>query len=291
MHLSAYILISFATAPAYIAVAAFTSSSVHASLGVQHLGSRSTGWRSHDTFSFSRRAGTISLSESKTTQISDTPNEFSRQYQIDSILGSRRREYAVSLDATEEERAALAARFNLSCISRLESDMTLRRDYGSNRGGDTVYSEGVVVATVAQTCVRTGEIFDVDLEFSFSSAMRAVCTTGGSGGSLQKEEDDDLEQKILATLADSGGQKKKKKYKNKKSMRDPGQALNDMGLDELQNLLSDFDLDEDVIEDENILSTNGVLDLGELVAQNFRLKLDPYPKKPGSKPINISFSG
>jgi hypothetical protein len=280
MYLSAFILVSFAAAPAYIVEAAFTSCSVH---------SRKTGWRSHDTFSFSRRAGTISLSESKTPQISNTPNEFSRQYQIDSILGSRRREYAVSVDATEEERAALAARFNLSSISRLESDMTLRRDYGSNRGGDTVYSEGLVVATVAQTCVRTGEIFDVDLEFSFSSAMRAVCTTGGTGASLKKEEDD-LEQKILAAMGD-GGQKKKKKNKNKKSMRDPGQELNDMGLDELQNLLSDFDLNEDVIEDENILSTNGVLDLGELVAQNFRLKLDPYPKKPGSKPINMSFSG
>lgn len=59
----------------------------------------------------------------------------------------------------------------------------------------------------------------------------------------------------------------------------------------LQDMLQEFDVEEDVVEDEAVLGPDGYIDIGELVAQLFRLKLDPYPKKPGSKPINLSFSG
>jgi hypothetical protein len=53
-------------------------------------------------------------------------------------------------------------------------------------------------------------------------------------------------------------------------------------------------LEEDgsIVEDEAIYSAmTGQLDVGELVAQTFWLQLDPYPKKPGTRPIQISISG
>ena len=61
----------------------------------------------------------------------------------------------------------------------------------------------------------------------------------------------------------------------------------------LQDMLTDFEVSEedDLVEDEAVMGRDGVLDAGELVAQLFRLKLDPYPKKPGTKPIRLSFSG
>ena len=67
-----------------------------------------------------------------------------------------------------------------------------------------------------------------------------------------------------------------------------------MDVLELQKLLQD-DLgnEEDVLmEDESIYSTTGgFLDVGELVAQLFWLELDPYPKKPGTGPIQRSITG
>ncbi len=70
--------------------------------------------------------------------------------------------------------------------------------------------------------------------------------------------------------------------------------LDEMALTALQELMEEYDAEEkleEVIEDENIYNDDdGVLDVGELVAQLFRANLDPYPKKPGTKPINISFS-
>jgi len=34
-----------------------------------------------------------------------------------------------------------------------------------------------------------------------------------------------------------------------------------------------------------------MLDMGELVSQTFWLNLDPYPKKPGSGPVEFTISG
>jgi len=64
---------------------------------------------------------------------------------------------------------------------------------------------------------------------------------------------------------------------------------------ELQNLMTDLDYFErdeenDLIEDDAVYK-DGILDGGELVAQIFRSKLDPYPKKPGSEPVKMSIQG
>lgn len=218
-------------------------------------------------------------------------NEFSRRYRDELVIGPRRRDYSVSIKATKEEREALAQRFRLSHIAKLEADLTLRRGdnaSGSARGkGESIYAEGTVVATVTQTCVRTSENFDVDLEFNFFSAIRPVSASRNSeiGGM-------DLTQIQKSISGGSGGSGRRRKGKRDgKFVRAPEQQLDEMGMKELQDLLEDFDVEEDVIEDEAVYSADGIIDLGELVAQTFRLKLDPYPKKPGTKPINISFTG
>ena len=56
-------------------------------------------------------------------------------------------------------------------------------------------------------------------------------------------------------------------------------------------MLQDFNFEDDVVEDESVFASDGILDIGELVAQMFRLKLDPYPKKPGSEPVRYSITG
>jgi hypothetical protein len=44
----------------------------------------------------------------------------------------------------------------------------------------------------------------------------------------------------------------------------------------------EYEVSDEIIEDESCFCTDGIVDCGEIVAQMFRSKLDPYPKKPGS---------
>ena len=54
----------------------------------------------------------------------------------------------------------------------------------------------------------------------------------------------------------------------------------------------DINNEDDVLmEDESIYPIDGLLDVGELVSQLFWLKLDPYPKKPGTDPVQKSITG
>jgi hypothetical protein len=67
------------------------------------------------------------------------PNEFSRKFNIESVLGGgpRQRDYRTSIEANEEERAGLADRFDLSNIDKLQAALTLRKEGklgGSTRG-------------------------------------------------------------------------------------------------------------------------------------------------------------
>ena len=64
-----------------------------------------------------------------------------------------------------------------------------------------------------------------------------------------------------------------------------------MKMTEIEGLLQGADDDEEVIEDLAIFGNDGILDSGELVAQSFRLKLDPYPKKPGTEAVTYSITG
>jgi hypothetical protein len=57
------------------------------------------------------------------------------------------------------------------------------------------------------------------------------------------------------------------------------------------NVVYDEEEDASLMEDEAIYCVNGALDVGELVAQLFWLQLDPYPKKPGTTPVQRSITG
>ena len=74
--------------------------------------------------------------------------EFSRTVRIDT-LGSAPR--ALSIEADEAERVALAGRFGLVGIEHLSAEAEL------TRSGDTVHARGSLNAQVTQSCVATGE--------------------------------------------------------------------------------------------------------------------------------------
>jgi hypothetical protein len=210
------------------------------------------------------------------------PNEFSRPLNTDRILktasGKQRRsyrDYQTIIEATPEECSQLAKRFELNHLESLKADLSLSlpSHYNSRGGGAlTVQVEGSILATLTQTCVRTNENFDVTVEFPMTVIVKPVSSNF---------ESDDKE-------VDDAPQIKKKKT-----------ARNDRSFDvmELQQMIErqvdeyDFNVEE-IVEDEAIYSAaSGILDMGELVSQTFWLNLDPYPKKPGSGPVEFTISG
>lgn len=74
--------------------------------------------------------------------------EFSRTFRLDELGGGAR---AASIAADEGERAALAVRFGLIGIDRLEATAELARD------GDIVTATGRLEGEVTQACVASGE--------------------------------------------------------------------------------------------------------------------------------------
>jgi uncharacterized metal-binding protein YceD (DUF177 family) len=89
--------------------------------------------------------------------------EFSRIWRVD-ILGAEPR--AVRIEAEEGERAALAERFGIVAIHRLESEAVLSRQ------GETVLAAGTLRAAVTQSCVATGEPVDEQVEAPFRIEFR-----------------------------------------------------------------------------------------------------------------------
>lgn len=79
--------------------------------------------------------------------MSHSANEFARPARIDTIGEEGR---ALHIEADEAERAALARRFDLLSLDRLEADITIRR------AGEIVHAVGVVRASATQACVATG---------------------------------------------------------------------------------------------------------------------------------------
>lgn len=89
--------------------------------------------------------------------------EFSRPVRLDRI-GSGASSESIEADATE--RAALAKRFGLIAIDRLEARFSLRRE------GDTVGADGKLTAAVVQACVATGDPVPARIDTDF--ALRFV---------------------------------------------------------------------------------------------------------------------
>ncbi|KAL7470848.1 hypothetical protein ACHAXS_011132 [Conticribra weissflogii] len=216
----------------------------------------------------------------------------------------------LSITATSSECKALAERFRLLNITSLSAELVIRPAFGvggggagtggSHRGGrednHCVEARGTVMAQVTQNCVRTNEEFDVDLEFSFDTVFRAMESTSlsanrvGKGSESQTLSDGELA--ALEAAADlnnvsarknrtgkkqRGGKKGVKGLSGSQSSRD----LDSMGMKELQDILMDYEVTDEIIEDETCFCTDGIVDAGEIVAQMFRSKLDPYPRNQG----------
>lgn len=227
----------------------------------------------------------VALHAAKGGRIERPANEFSRSYRVEGILsgGQRQRDYSAKVEATTDELERLANRFDLNRIYQLEADVAIRRERLSTSSAyPGVEVEGVVTARVDQVCVRTGEVFDVDVQFPLFAVVRPIAALGAP-----VRVEDDVPDEVL----EYAKEQKNKNKNGKKRDRVKSQNLNEMDMGELQKLLQDFDVEDDVIEDEAIYSMDGILDLGELVSQLFWLKLDPYPKKPGSNPVWTSISG
>jgi uncharacterized metal-binding protein YceD (DUF177 family) len=74
--------------------------------------------------------------------------EFSRPHRIDTIGDRPRR---IEIEATAEERAALAERFGVRAVDRLAAAFTVHREAAG------IVAEGRVEAAVDQACVVTGD--------------------------------------------------------------------------------------------------------------------------------------
>ena len=92
-----------------------------------------------------------------------TAPEFSRVVRIDAV-GEEPRPMAIA--AEEAERAALAGRFGLLGLARLEAALTL------SRRGEEVAVHGRLVAAVTQACVATAEQVAADVEAPFDILFR-----------------------------------------------------------------------------------------------------------------------
>ena len=139
-------------------------------------------------------------------------------------------------------------------------------------------------------------MFSVDMEFDVSVVVKA--TNHEVRNEDYPSELADLEYAMNNNNNNSNSNNNRKKRKNRKKRVQGGGSnnydLSDVGMKEIESLLKDFDVNQgdlDLFEDEAILGTNGLLDVGELISQMFRLKLDPYPKKPGSEPVSYSITG
>jgi len=152
--------------------------------------------------------------------------EFSRRVRVDT-LGED--EMVQRIEATADERRALARRFDLLSLDRLEATLHLQRPAGK----PLVRVSGRFEAEVTQACVVTLEPVADHLEVSFS---RCYSLTAG----------DAAEREILV----------------------------DIGEEE---------------QPEEVPS--GGIDLGEAVAEQLALNLDPYPRVEGARLEQAEWGG
>ena len=140
--------------------------------------------------------------------------EFSRPLAAESV-GTQPVERRI--EAGPAERAALAGRFGLLALDRLEAQLSLRRDKG-----DVIRLEGHFLADVVQSCVVSLAPVPAHLEADFETSYSASAV-------MAAEED-----------------------------------LDPLGEDAPEPIPA------------------GEIDLGEAVAQQLAVTLDPYPRAPGA---------
>jgi uncharacterized metal-binding protein YceD (DUF177 family) len=116
--------------------------------------------------------------------------EFSRPVRLDT-LGELPRAIRVEADGTE--RTALAARFRIVSVERLEADAMLTRI------GDAIEASGRIVADVVQACVASGE--DVPQAIDEPFTLRFV----PEGSIVAGEDEVELDEGELDELTYVGG--------------------------------------------------------------------------------------
>ena len=89
--------------------------------------------------------------------------EFSRPVRIDTIGPAPR---AIAIEANADERAALAARFDLQAIESLSAEAEV------SRHGLIVRASGALSARVIQSCIATGAPVTADVNESFRIEFR-----------------------------------------------------------------------------------------------------------------------
>ena len=114
--------------------------------------------------------------------------EFARPFRLDAIGGEPR---AVHIEADAAERAALAVRFGLVSIDRLEANATIRRE------GERVWAEGRIKADAVQSCVATGDPIPAKVDEPFSLRFDPE-------GGAAAEEELELEESDLDLLTYEG---------------------------------------------------------------------------------------
>jgi hypothetical protein len=242
-------------------------------------------------------------------------NEFSRIIKTDQIFHASRkrqsqqnqqRDYDCTIVAKPQECRALADRFDLTHLKQLEATLQIRPANFMFGGGSSatgvvpVEVEGTILSHLTQTCVRTNERFEVEVEIPVYALVKPM-----SGGNAfddydaMPEEDNDSNKKNSKSSKKPKRNKAKlnQSTKNVHSLADvfdlqAAIEANERAYDEQGGGFDDDDMEASLVEDESIYSTdNGVLDVGELVAQTFWLQLDPFPKKPGTGPVEYEITG
>ena len=205
------------------------------------------------------------------------------------------------MNADAEECKALAKRFDLKGLTRLEANLSFRPSseaLGASAGGSLpIEVEGSIEAHLTQTCVRTNEEFEIDVEFPIYAVVKPVASNNDEDLRrlfLQQQEEEEQ-------MNSNGGKKKKKKNKKPKDdvFHENKKTYNLSDVFDLQAAIQEADFfgDDDgeaadLVEDEAIYSLSSEqLDVGELIAQTFWLQLDPYPKKPGTDTVSWEITG
>lgn len=132
-----------------------------------------------------------------------TAPEFSRPVRVDT-LGAEPR--TMTIEASADERAALARRFGLVDIGRLAAEASL---VGK---GVEVIATGRIEAAVTQSCVASGEPVDADVDEPFALTFRPMPEPGRPDEEIELSEGEldvlfydgaaiDLGEAVAETLA------------------------------------------------------------------------------------------
>lgn len=113
--------------------------------------------------------------------MNETLSEFSREYRLDTIGTVPR---SVSISASDAECAALAKRFGLVSLAKLEATATL------TARGDAISARGRFSADVVQSCTASGDDVPTRFDEAFSVRFVAILAEGAASDEIELIADD-----------------------------------------------------------------------------------------------------